>query len=115
MKNRRPSAAAHVIVLAGPAIAFLFTLCVLASGYGARHLAGAWFLAALWCFLTALAGALRRACRGDVSPFTGYAPPERNADRFEWETRSGRYAWRRDDEENELHAHDDHPGHGPIT
>ena len=115
MKNRRTSAAAHVIVLAGPVLALLYTLFTLSGGNDFRFIPGAWFLAALWCFLTALAGALRRACRGDVSPFTGYAPPERNPDRFEWETRSGRYAWRRDDEENEFHAHDDHPGHGPIT
>ena len=115
MKNRKPSAAARVIVLAGPAIALIFTLCVLASGYGASLLSAAWFLAALWSFLTALAGALWRACRGDRSAFTTYTLPEKNAERFEWETRSGRYAWRRDYEEGDLYDDDGPFGHGPIT
>ena len=115
MKNRKPSAVAHVIVLAGPAIAFLFTFCVLASGYGTCHLSGAWFLAVIWSFLTALVGALWRAYRGDMSPFAACTLPERNDDRFEWETRSGRYACRRDYEEGGFYDDDGPFGHGPIT
>ena len=116
MKNRQPSSAAHVIVLAGPLVALIFTLCVLASGYSARFLPGAWFCAAIWSFLTALAGALWRGIRhGDWSAFSAYTLPERDDDHFDWETRTGRYSWPRDDEENELHAHDDYPVHGPIA
>lgn len=116
MKNRKPSAAARVIVLAGPAIALILTLCVLASGYGASLLSAAWFLAVLWSFLTALTGALWRGIRHhDWSAFTCCALPERNADRFEWETRSGRYAWRRDYEEGGLYDDDNPFGPGPIT
>ena len=116
VKNRRPSALAHCLVLAGPAIAVLFTLCVLASGRGACLLSAAWLLAAVWSFLTALAGALWRGIRHhDWSAFACCALPERNDDRFEWETRSGRYAWCRDYEEGGLYDDDAPFGHGPIT
>jgi len=115
MKKQKPSAAARVLILGGPALALLFTLYVLVSGSGARLLFTVWFWAVLWTFLAALAGALWRAFQGDRSAFTGYELPEGDGDRFDWATRTGRYAWRRDDEERELHAHDDYPGHGPIT
>ena len=115
MNNRKPSALARCLVLAGPVLALVFTLCVLASGYGARYLPGVWFWATLWTFLTALAGALWRGIRHrDWSAFTGYSLPEGDADSFEWTTRTGRYAWRRDYEEGGLY--DDDPfDHGPIT
>ena len=115
MKNRRPSALAHCLVLTGPAIAFLFTLCVLASGRGASLLFAVWFIAVIWSFLTALAGALWWAYRGDRSAFTGYTLPEKDIDRFEWASRTGRYAWRRDYEEGGLYDDDGPFGHGPIT
>lgn len=115
MTKRNPSFRARAIVLGGPALALLFTLYVLLSGNGARLLFTVWFWAVIWTFLAALAGALWRAYRGDRSAFAGYEFPEGDGDRFDWATRTGRYAWRRDDEESELHAHDDYPGHGPIT
>ena len=115
MKNQKPSALAHCLVLAGPAIAFLLTLGVLASGLGASLLFAAWCIAAIWSFLTALGGALWRAFRGDRSAFTGYTLPEKDADRFEWASRTGRYAWRRDYEEGGLYDDDGPFGHGPIT
>ena len=115
MKNPKPFALTHCLVLSGPAIAFLFTLCFLASGYGAHHLPGIWFLALLWSFLTALVGALWRAYRGDRSAFTAYTFPEKDADGYEWATRTGRHAWRRDYEEGGLYDDDDPFNHGPIT
>ena len=115
MKKQKPSKAARAIVLGGPALALFFTLYVLVSGSGARLLFTVWFWAVLWTFLAALAGAVWRAFQGDCSAFTGYELPEGDGDRFDWATRTGRYAWRRDDEERELHGHDDYPGHGPIT
>ena len=115
MKKQKPSAAARVLILAGPLLALVFTFCVLLGGGGERFLPEIWFLAMLWTFLAALAGALWRAFQGDRSAFTGYELPEGDGERFDWATRTGRYAWRRDDEERELHAHDDYPGHGPIT
>ncbi len=112
MKNRKPSAAAHLIVLAGPALALLFTLIAISGGRGVRFISGAWLLAALWVFLTALSGALWQAYRSDRSAYT---LPERNEEQFDWETRTGRYSWRRDYEEGGLYD-DDYPfGHGPIA
>ncbi len=115
MKNPKPSAAAHLFVLAGPALALLFTLIAISGGMGVRFISAAWLLAALWVFLTALSGALWRAYRGDRSAFTAYTLPEKDEDRFDWETRTGRYSWRRDFEEGEIYD-DDYPyGHGPIA
>ncbi len=115
MKKEIPSVKARVLVLIGPAIAFLFTLYVIGVGGGANLLFAVWFLAVIWTFLTAFAGALWHAFRGDRTVFTGYELPEGDGDRFDWATRTGRHAWRREYEEGELHAHDDYPGHGPIT
>lgn len=114
MKNRKPSVVVRVIVLAGPALALLYTLFTLIGGNNFRFIPGVWFLAAIWCFLTALAGALWRAYHGDWTAFTGYTLSEEDADDFEWASRTGRYAWRRDYEEGGLYD-DDHPDHGPIT
>ncbi|MCY4382590.1 MAG: hypothetical protein OXE44_05505 [Nitrospinae bacterium] len=115
MKNRKPSAAAHVIVLAGPLLALLYTLVALTGGNGVRFISGAWFLAVLWVFLTAFSGALWRAYHGDRYAFTAYTLPEKDEERFDWETRTGRYSWRRDYEEGGPFD-DDYPfGHGPIA
>ena len=115
MTKEKPSRAARFMVLSGPALALLFTLYVLVSGSGASLLFAAWFWAAIWTFLAALTGALWRGIRRrDWSAFTGYSLPEQDADSFEWTTRTGRYAWRRDYEEGGLY--DDDPfDHGPIT
>ena len=116
MKNQQPSAAAHVIVLAGPLLVLIFTLYVLASGYGAHFLPGAWFCAALWSFLTALAGLLWRGIRHrDWSAFIACTLPEWDDERFDWETRTGRYSWRRDYEEGGLFDDDNPFGHGPLA
>ncbi|MCY4382998.1 MAG: hypothetical protein OXE44_07605 [Nitrospinae bacterium] len=115
MKNRKPSAAAHIIVQAGPALALLYTLLALTGGNNVRFISCAWLLAALWVFLTALSGALWRAYHGARSAFTAYTLPEKDEERFDWETRTGRYSWRRDFEESEMYD-DDYPfGHGPIA
>ena len=115
MTKQNPSMAARAFVLSGPATAFLFTPYVLVTGSGASLLFAAWFWAAVWSFLAALAGALWRGLRHrDWSAFSGYELPGGDGDRFDWATRTGRHAWRRDDEEGGLH--DDDPfDHGPIT
>lgn len=115
MKNPKPSALAHCLVLTGPVLALLYTLFALAGGNAVHFIPGAWFIAVIWSFLTALAGALWRAFQGDRSAFTGYTLPEKDADRFEWASRTGRYAWRRDYEEGGLYDDDGPFGHGPIT
>ncbi|MDE0355078.1 MAG: hypothetical protein OXK20_05385 [Deltaproteobacteria bacterium] len=61
----------------------------------------------LWCLLTALPCVLWRGFRrGDWTAFTRYELPEGRGERFDWSTRTGRYAWRRELEEQELHDHD---------
>ena len=116
MTNRNPSRSARALLLAGPTLALSATICSLATGSGLRHLGIVWACAALWSLLTALSCVLWRGLRhGDWSAFGRYELPDARGERFDWATRTGRYAWRRDDEERELHAHDDYPGHGPIT
>lgn len=115
MKKRKPSAAAHVIVLAGPLLALLFTLIALTGAKGVRFISAAWLLAALWTFVCALSGALWRLYHGDWSAFSSCTLPERNDDRFDWETRTGRYAWRRDYEAGGPFDDEDPFGHGPLA
>lgn len=100
MKNQKPSTAARFMVLSGPATAFLFTLYVLVTGSGASLLFAAWFWAAVWTFLAALAGALWRGLRrGDWSAFTRYELPDGREERHEWSGKTGRYAYLREFEE----------------
>ena len=70
MKKRKPSAATHVIVLAGPFLALLCSLIAITEG-------------------------------NDV--------------RFDWETRTGRYAWRRDYEAGGPYDDENPFGHGPVA
>ena len=110
MTNHNPSVAARTLVLAGPALALLFTIFAIVTGTGVGFIRGVWFGAVLWSFLTALACVLSRGFRhGDWSAFNRYELPEDNGERFDWATRTGRYAWRRDQEEQELHGHDPAP------
>ena len=104
MKNRNPSRSARPLVLAGLGLALLATILSLAAGIGLRHLGAAWACAALWSLLTALSCALWRGFRhGDWSAFHRHELPDGRDERFEWATRTGRYAWRRELEEQELH------------
>ena len=119
MRNDNPSGGAgrraRALVLGGPLLAFLFTLFVLVSGSGARFLFGVWFCAVLWTFSSALMGVLWRGIRhGDWSAFRRYEFPEDDGERFDWSTRTGRYAWRRDYEEGG-HEGEGFQDHGPIT
>ena len=66
-----------------------------------------WACAALWCLLTALSCALWRGFRhGNWSAFHRYELPDGREEDFEWSARTGRYAWRRDVEEEELFGQD---------
>ena len=110
MTNQNPPGGARTFVLAGPALALLFTVFALFSGTGARLLGGVWFAAALWSNFCALACVLWRGFRhGDWSAFGRYELPDGDGERFDWATRTGRYAWRRELEEQELHGHDPGP------
>ena len=106
MTNHNPSSAARALVLAGPALALLTTVFRLVTGT-VLPLGGVWFGAALWTFLAALAFVLWRGLRhGDWSAISRYEFAEDNGERFDWATRTGRYAHLRDLEEQELHRHD---------
>ena len=114
MTNHNPSGAAQVFVLAGPALALLFTVFALTTGNGVRFLRGVWLGAALWTFLAALALVLWRGFRyGDWSAFGRYEFPEGNGEQFDWATRTGRYAHLRDFEDHDLHEGDHGPGAWP--
>ena len=107
MTDYNPSGRARALVLAGPALALLFTVLALTTGTSVRFICGVWLSAALWSFLTALAGVLWQGFRhGDWSGFNRYEFTGDGGERFDWATRTGRYAHLRDLEEQELHRHD---------
>ena len=107
MSDRNPSRYTRALVLAGPALALLATILSLAAGSGLRLLGAVWFCAALWSLLTALSCVLWRGFRhGDWSAFGRYELPDGREERFEWATRTGRYGWRRELEDQELHGND---------
>ena len=107
MSNRKPSRYTRALVLAGPALALLATILSLAAGSGLRPLWAVWACAALWCLLTALSCVLWRGFRrGDWTAFHRYELPDGKEEDFEWSARTGRYAWRRDVEEDELFGQD---------
>ena len=111
-KSRR----ARAFVLGGIALGLAVTVFSVAAGTGVRFLGGVWFWAAVWTVLAALACALRQGFRhGDWSAFDGYELPEDYGERFDWSTKTGRYAWLRDVEDGHLHDEDHLRGHGPST
>ena len=115
MTNPNPSGSARALVLAGPTLALIFTVFALTTGTGVRFICGVWLGAALWSFLTALAGVLWRGFRhGDWSAaFNRHELPEGDGERFDWATRTGRYAHLRDFEDHDLHEGDHGPGAWP--
>ena len=107
MSNRKPSRYTRALVLAGPALALLATILSLTAGIGLRPLGAVWASAALWSLLTALSCVLWRGFRGgDWTAFHRYELPDGKEEDFEWSARTGRYAWRRDAEEEELFGQD---------
>ena len=108
MRNPNPSRSIRALVLAGLGLALLATLLSLAAGAGLRFPLGAvWACATLWSLLTALSCVLWRGFRhGDWTAFHRHEPPDGSEERFEWSSRTGRYAWRREQEEQELFGQD---------
>ncbi len=107
MSNLKPSRRARLLVLAGLGLALLATILSLAAGTGLRPLGAVWACSALWCLLTALSCALWRGFRhGDWTAFHRYELPDGKEEDFEWSARTGRYAWRRELEEQELFGQD---------
>ena len=107
MTKNNPSRSARLLVLAGLGLALLATILLLIVGSGLRPLGAVWAFAALWGLLTALSCVLWRGFRhGDWSAFHRYELPDGKNEDFEWSARTGRYAWRRDAEEEELFGQD---------
>ena len=107
MTDPKPSRSARLLVLAGLGLALLATILSLAAGIGLRPLGAVWISAALWSFLTALLCVLWRGLRhGDWTAFRRYELPDGRDEDFEWSARTGRYAWRRELEEQELFGQD---------
>ena len=104
MTNRNPSRYTRVLVLEGLGLALLATILSLAAGIGLRPPLGAvWACSALWSLLTAFSCVLWRGFRhGDWTAFHRYELPDGKEEDFEWSARTGRYAWRRELEEQEL-------------
>ena len=106
----------RAFVLGGLALALVVTVFSLATGTGVRFLGGVWFWATVWTVLAAFACSLWRGFRHrDWSAFGRYDLPEDGGDRFDWSTRTGRYAWLREFEDGHLHDEDHLHGHGPST
>ena len=107
MTDPKPSRSARLLVLAGLGLALLATILSLAAGIGLRHLGAIWACASLWSLLTALSCVLWRGFRhGDWSAFHRYELSDGRDEDFEWSARTGRYAWRRELEEQELFGQD---------
>jgi len=89
----------RAVVLGGLALALAFTPVLLAGDADAETLQALWALAVAWTVVAALAGALLRGLRhGDWRAWRGGPAPDR-AEEDEWATRTGRYTYLRDDEE----------------
>ena len=92
----------RAVVLAGFAVAALYTAVSAALGFGMETAGAAWLAAILWTVPASLACALARGIRrGDWSAFTGYRLPCGRDERIDAATQSGQYAFLEVAEEHE--------------
>ena len=92
----------RAVVLAGFAVAALWTAIATASGAGLETAGAAWLAAILWTVVASFACALRRGiCRRDWSAFRRYHLPDGRDERIDWATQTGSYAWEPIAEEHE--------------
>ena len=92
----------RAFVLGGFAVAALWTAVAALLGFGMEVAGPLWLAAILWTVPSSLALALRRGlAHRDWSAFRDYELPDGRDERFDWETRSGRYAHRRIAEEQQ--------------
>ena len=98
----------RVVVLAGLALAMLFTVGSLALDAGAAWIGPLWMAAISWTVLASLAGALRRGLRhGDWSAFGRHDLDRGREDEIDWSTKTGAWAHLRIAEEHERLMRDD--------
>ena len=92
----------RAVVLAGFAVAALYTAISAALGAGMEPAGAAWLAAVLWTVVASLACALRRGfLRRDWSAFRRYRLPDGRDERIDWATQTGSYAWEPIAEEHE--------------
>ena len=92
----------RLIVLGGFAVAALYSLIAAIFGIGTEAIGPLWLAAVLWTVPTSLALALRRGfVDRDWTAFRDYELPDGREENFDWDTRSGEYAWMRVAEEHE--------------
>ena len=105
--RRRGAWRTRAFVLGPLAIAALATAAAFATGTATDHLGPLWLAALAWTVLASLAGALGRGFRhGDWSAFGRYELPDGRDDRIDWISRTGAYAYLRNEEDEQL-IHDD--------
>ena len=101
--DSRASWRARAVVL-GP-----LALAALATGAGAEAalLGPLWLAAVAWTVLASLAGAIRRSVRhGNRAAFGRYRLPDGADTSLDMDTRTGMYAYLRDEEDRQLHDDD---------
>ena len=97
----------RVAVLGPAAIAALATAAVFATNTGMDHLGPLWMAALAWTVLASLAGALARRFRHrDWSAFGHYELPDGREEQMDWITKTGMYAYLRDEEDRRRHDDD---------
>ncbi|MDE0030329.1 MAG: hypothetical protein OXU42_13120 [Deltaproteobacteria bacterium] len=104
---RRTAWPVRAIVPGGLALAAVCTAVALALDTGAEHIGLLWVAAIAWTAAASLAGALWRGFgHGDWRAFSGYELPHDDGDMDEWSSRTGRYSWLGEMEDQLLHDHD---------
>ncbi len=100
--RQRHSRRERAFVLGGFAVAALYSLIAAILGIGMDAIGPLWLAAVLWSVPASLALALRRGfVHRDWSAFRDYELPDGREENFDWDTRSGEYAWMRVAEEHE--------------
>lgn len=98
----------RAFVLGGLALAVPVSAVSLGLGADGEVVGFAWLVAVAWTAAASLACALRRGIAdGDWSAFRGYELPDSRGERFDWETRTGEWAWMRIREDRERLLDDD--------
>ena len=96
----------RVFVLGGLGAAFGATAILLVLGTATHLIGPLWFAAIVWTVVAAIANVLWLGFRhGDWSAFRRYEPHDDGGDLLDWSTRTGRYAYMRD--QHDRHRHDD--------
>ena len=98
----RPTLVERAVVLAGLALAAIWTAVCAATGAGMEAVGAAWLAALAWAVLSSLVLALRRGFRDrDWSAFHRHELTDDRDERADWASKTGRYAYMRIAEENE--------------